>query len=346
MELTKVLKELERSDLSFRDDLYSEKFYETLRRINVSKVYTDECSSLGNLPFSTSVKRICAKVLEYLDTIYSKSYKQGDQYDVCLLLNYWVYSSLFNLLKIKGERFVYQAYAQLQLIWTDFLEDKRYDKLCEPINDMVSHNDWRERKELYEYCIDYSPIKQIIDIFVQGCDEFYVYVENKARLYEHFGSRCPNDDTKICPNFYKDCEKYNPKNVLPDLRCHTKIKQERDAAAAKASQRGGTYPSRVINSEGTPVGMVPVVASQNLSGNPQTVENVGNIFLGVVATTMTSGALYRFTPLGNMLRNIFGWNTNNMRNFNGGDIRLYDYASDSFNPYPGEEHNIGYHPAQ
>ncbi|KMZ76713.1 hypothetical protein PVIIG_05712 [Plasmodium vivax India VII] len=34
-----------------------------------------------------------------------------------------------------------------------------------------------------------------------------------------------------------------------------------------------------------------------------------------------------------------------MRNFNGGDIRLYDYTSEPFNPYPGEEHYIGYHPA-
>ncbi|CAI7719040.1 Plasmodium vivax Vir protein, putative [Plasmodium vivax] len=81
-----------------------------------------------------------------------------------------------------------------------------------------------------------------------------------------------------------------------------------------------------------------------LNENPHNVRMYGNVLLGVVATSMTSGALYRFTPLGNMIRNGLGWNNNNMRNFNGGDNGLFDYASESFNPYPGEEHYIGYHP--
>ncbi|KNA00875.1 hypothetical protein PVNG_06207 [Plasmodium vivax North Korean] len=50
---------------------------------------------------------------------------------------------------------------------------------------------------------------------------------------------------------------------------------------------------------------------------------------------------------GNMLRNGFGRNNNNMRNMHGGKYALFDYASESFNPYAGggEEHYIGYHPA-
>ncbi|SCA59780.1 Plasmodium vivax Vir protein, putative [Plasmodium vivax] len=119
---------------------------------------------------------------------------------------------------------------------------------------------------------------------------------------------------------------------------------ERAADAAKASQKRDTYPSSETESRGTSDGMVSV-GTANLSGKPQTVENVGNILLGVVATTMTSGALYRFTPLRGMIRNGLGWNTNNMSNINGGDIRLYDYAAEPFNQYPGEEHYIGYHPA-
>ncbi|EDL42533.1 variable surface protein Vir32, truncated, putative, partial [Plasmodium vivax] len=80
--------------------------------------------------------------------------------------------------------------------------------------------------------------------------------------------------------------------------------------------------------------------------NTPPVTKAGNVLLGVVVTSMTSGALYKFTPLGNMLRNRFGW-SNNMRNFNGGDNGLFDYASESFNPFSvgGEEHYIGYHPA-
>ncbi|KMZ83274.1 hypothetical protein PVBG_05901 [Plasmodium vivax Brazil I] len=278
------------SKLSFKDDLYSEKFYESLYDLKDLSDYYIYCNPLEKLPSGTSIKKICARVLKYIETIYKNSYNPDDPYDVCLLLNYWVYSRLFDILK--KENYVYQAYAKLQSIWTAFLEDKRYDNLCEPINDMVSHNDWRERKELYEYCIDYSPIKQRIDIFVQGCDEFYVYVENKARLYEHFGSRCPNDDTKICPNFYKDCEKYNPKNVLSTFSCQQKILDKRAADSARVSLNGGTFASSETDSEDTDGPMKPDDAPK-LSGNPHTVTKLGNALLGVVATSMTSGALYR-----------------------------------------------------
>ncbi|KMZ83358.1 hypothetical protein PVBG_06352 [Plasmodium vivax Brazil I] len=97
----------------------------------------------------------------------------------------------------------------------------------------------------------------------------------------------------------------------------------RAAAERIARQRGNTPSDSEAKSRETSDGMIPFGPS-NLNGKSQAAENVGN-----------------------MLRNRFGWNTNNMSNINGGDIRLYDYASESFNPYSGgaEEHYIGYHPA-
>ncbi|KMZ76891.1 hypothetical protein PVIIG_05932 [Plasmodium vivax India VII] len=97
--------------------------------------------------------------------------------------------------------------------------------------------------------------------------------------------------------------------------------QEREADATRVSHNGGTFEGREPNSEDSDGRMMPDDAPK-FSGNPKTVENVGG-----------------------MIRNGLGWNNNNMRNFNGEDNRLYDYASEPFNPYPGEEHYIGYHPA-
>ncbi|KMZ83479.1 hypothetical protein PVMG_00014 [Plasmodium vivax Mauritania I] len=280
------------SNLSFRDELYSEILYKTLHNLKQLDDYVDVCSPLGHLQSGNNIKKICARVLKYLETVYKETYKQGHAYDVCLLLNYWVYSRLFSILPHKDENYINQVYGQLQPIWTGFLEDKHYQNLCEPINEMVSHKDWRERKELYEYCVNYSAIKRIVDILEYRCDEFHVYVENKARLYEHFERLCPNPDTNKCPEFYKDCIKYNPKNVLPDLKCHTKIKQERAAAQSSALQLTNGLLGSEPNSEEGDGRMMPS-DPPNLSGKSQAVENVGNILLGVVATTMTSGALYR-----------------------------------------------------
>ncbi|VUZ99569.1 PIR protein, partial [Plasmodium vivax] len=282
-------------------------------------------------------------VLKYLETVYKETYKKGDPYNVCLLLSFWVYSRLFDILP--NENYVYPAYAQLQSIWTGFLEDKSYNELCKPIADMVSHKDWRKRKELYEYYVNYSPTKKIVDEYQQRCNELYVYVENKAGLYEHFKSRCPNDNTNICPEFYNDTLKYKPENVLSTFKCHHEIIKKREADARNAPQRAKALSeSEPISEEGD--GRMKTFDPPNLSGKSQAVENLGNVLLGVVATTMTSGALYRFTPLGSMLRNGFGRN-NNMRNLNIGDNGLFDYTSESFNQYTwgGEEHYIGYQPA-
>ncbi|KMZ96078.1 hypothetical protein PVNG_06375 [Plasmodium vivax North Korean] len=208
---------------------------------------------------------------------------------------------------------------------------------------MVSHKDWRKRKELYEYFVDYSPMKQIVDKYDERCNEFYVYVENKAPLYKHFERLCPNRNPNKCPEFYDDCKKYNPKKVLLTFNCHHNITNKRKEDARSAPQRAKALLGSATDSEYSD-GRKKPFDDPVLSGNSHNVRMYGNVLLGVVATTMTSGVLYRFTPLGGMIRNGLGWNTNTMRNFNGGDIRLYDYASEPFNPYPGEEHYIGYHP--
>ncbi|KMZ88671.1 hypothetical protein PVBG_06101 [Plasmodium vivax Brazil I] len=176
------------------------------------------------------------------------------------------------------------------------------------------------------------------------CNDFYRYVQSKKKLYKHFKEPCLKKDKMGCPKFYAQCEQYDPEKVLPHHDCYNEIRKEGAPTALSVPQLTNGHSVNKSDSEEGDGPMKPDDAPK-LSGKPQTVENVGNILLGVVATTMTSGALYRFTPLGGMIRNGLGWNNNNMRNFNGRDIRLYDYASEPFNPYPGEEHYIGYHPA-
>ncbi|CAI7718332.1 PIR protein [Plasmodium vivax] len=336
-----ILTQLSSLFFSFSNELNSQYFYNQLEDIEDFKEYFPNCKSLRSFPNSRSVIRICAKLLKYLE---SNTINKNDEYDVCKLLNFWVYRWLFDILGTNDEKYIPLVYGQLQLIWSFFIQDKPENKTCVPISELVLHDDWRNRKELYEYCVDYYTFSKTLVGYPERCKEFYKYVESKKTLYKYFNERCTTNNTNRCPDFYDQCKQYDPEKVLRDLHCNDGIRQESDTASFRVPRiRSGDSVNEPDSEEGN-VGMMPVGPS-NLNGNPKTVENVGNILLGVVATTMTSGALYRFTPLGGMIRNGLGWNNNNMRNFNGGDIRLYDYASDSFNPYPGEEHYIGYHPA-
>ncbi|KMZ83208.1 hypothetical protein PVBG_06375 [Plasmodium vivax Brazil I] len=153
-------------------------------------------------------------------------------------------------------------------------------------------NDWRERKELYEYYVDYDPIIKTVKNYSYTCKEFYQYVEKKKYIYNHFKKLCPPNNTNRCPEFYAQCEQYDPEKVLPHFSCHREMLDEKAAAAAKASQKGDTYPRSEADSEENDGPKKPFDAPI-LSGKSQTVENLGNVLLGVVATTMTSGALYR-----------------------------------------------------
>ncbi|SCA59731.1 VIR protein [Plasmodium vivax] len=346
MESSDVHNELKRFNLSFREELYSEIFNETFYKLENLNDNVEYCSSLDKFPSGTSIKKICLRLLKYLENN-SFSRNNDNEYIYCLLLNYWVFSSLNILLYSKHSSKIVPAFAEIVLTWYNFIDYKlkeRENITCKPISNIPAYDDWKKRKELYEYYLDYYPVSLTVKNYPVRCNEFYKYVESKKNLYEHFKKRCPPNDTERCPEFYAQCLQYEPDKVLQHLSCHTNIMQERASDTSRVPQIGNGHSVSEPNSDNSDGRKMPDDAPI-LSGNPHTVTKLGNVLLGVVATSMTSGALYRFTPLGGMIRNGLGWNTNNMRNFNGEDIRLYDYASDPFNPYPAEEHYIGYHPA-
>ncbi|KMZ88741.1 Plasmodium vivax Vir protein, putative [Plasmodium vivax] len=252
-------------------------------------------------------------------------------------------------LSSSGSSYIGETFGNIVRIWNSFLEEtlrKPDHETCKPNSLIVVQDDWRYRKELYEYYVNYDPLRGIVDSYPDTCIKFYRYVESKKELYKYFKERCTSSDENICPKFYAECKQYDPESVLPTLSCHRDKIIEGDAGLPRDPQREHTITARETDSEETDGRMKPF-NPPNLSGKSDNVRMYGNVLLGVVATSMTSGALYRFTPLGSVIRNGLGWNNNNMSNINGGDIRLYDYTSESFNPYSGggEEHYIGYHPA-
>ncbi|KNA00930.1 hypothetical protein PVNG_05360 [Plasmodium vivax North Korean] len=288
-----IIKEFQQS-LSFSGEFNSKQFYNELDELKKFSEYNKKCKPLNGTRWRKDVINTCAKLLYYLKTS-KKLYMQNAQYDLCPLLNYWIYSKLNTILNSHDSTYIKLTFGEIVGIWNNFIDDelkKTGNKICEPISNIVAHDDWRYRKELYEYYVDYYPISETVKRYPDRCKEFHKYVESKKNLYDYFKKRCDSSNDNICTEFYKDYTKYDPDDVLPELSCHDKIMQEREADATRVSHNGGTFEGREPNSEDSDGRMMPDDAPK-FSGNPKTVENVGNILLGVVATTMTSGALYR-----------------------------------------------------
>ncbi|SCA81986.1 Plasmodium vivax Vir protein, putative [Plasmodium vivax] len=336
------------TELNENDGLYTGILYDELEKSRTSPLYDVYCGSAKKpMRDNRDVRNICATLLNYLETKYSASDHTSDTYDVCKLLNYWVYKRLNMVLHYKGSRYINQVHAHILLEWNSFNQDKleKLDKkICKPIDNIVAYDNWEKIKELYEYYVDYSTINQNIELYPQLCQKIYKYLKSKKPLYRYYKEHCTRKDTDMCLEFYHKYEQYDPEKALSHLQCNDEITHERAAALPRLPRIGSGHSVYESDSEDTDDRMKPDDAPK-LSGKSQNVRMYGNVLLGVVATSMTSGALYRFTPLGGMIRNGLGWNNNNMSNINGGDFRLYDYASEPFNPYPGEEHYIGYHPA-
>ncbi|EDL42700.1 variable surface protein Vir32, putative [Plasmodium vivax] len=322
--------------------LPSEYFYNTLIHNTVGlEKYEIECNSIckGNKFFNN---RLCKILLRYLENATKRSQIDYSAYDDCILFNYWIYGELETKYRYNYNNKLIPALGELHRAWNDLLEDiskKSYHDKCIPDFDIPKQYDWKKRKQLYDYCVNYESLKKQSEFYKNNCRHIYSYVKSSAPLYKHFKTSCVSNDENKCPKFYNKCKEYDPDIVLPTLSCYNDLHKEEPTATEKVSSVG---PHPELRADGT----YSADGSQLQGDNTPPLTKAGDVLLGVVATTMTSGALYKFTPIGRMLRNGFGWN-NNMRNLNGADNRLFDYASESFNPYSGgaEEHYIGYHPA-
>ncbi|KMZ76925.1 hypothetical protein PVIIG_06247 [Plasmodium vivax India VII] len=275
----------------------SDRFYDKLNQDDqILKDYDKECKSLLSGKQYFKYNALCKKLLRFLKSSTKLSDKKYSSYDDCILLNYWMYNEIAQRNNYKNHSNIIRAFGEIQGIWNELIEDKLkvdYYNKCKPDFDIATQDDWWERKELYNYCVNYELLQGEIELFKQNCKQHYTYIKSNAPLYEHFKKRCTAGSKHKCPDFYDRCKNYDPVIVLPKLSCYNDMMKEE----ANRAEKG-------------------------LAKKPQP----------------------DMSP-GRMLRNGFGWN-NSMRNFNGEDNRLFDYASESFNPYSGgaEEHYIGYHP--
>ncbi|KMZ95251.1 variable surface protein Vir4 [Plasmodium vivax Mauritania I] len=337
-------------------ELFSEKFYDQLNYdIDNLNDYNKECDKL-NEPYNTpGVKNICKHVLKYLET---KSFKLDDENSVrddCVLLNYWVYDKLSKLYGSSGSADVPHAYGTLQSHWYSLVENSNntsYFRKCKPSDTIVTESNRENKKELFEYCVDYETARKLADYY-NKCEDYYPYFQKKVKLFEFFEGACASK-TNDCPAFYEKCKEHDPRKFLHQLSCHNKMKDIKEPAAlprllpeSGEGKEEGPPEADDKYSSPMPTGEVPSPLAATLRGRiPNTPIKYGDLLLGVVVTSITSGVLYRFKPYRRRLRNGFGWNSTPISTLNEGGNGLLAQVLDAHNPLSGDgaEHFIGYTP--
>ncbi|SBT01566.1 PIR Superfamily Protein [Plasmodium ovale curtisi] len=299
-------------------DLPSERFYQNREYGNLGlNKYSAHCNSITYPKQNGHMRNVCKKILKYLEKS-EKWKKNASEYDECILLNYWVYDKLAYYFGSGETLDMKNAFGSLQFIWSYLIDDSKnptYYNKCKPLfREILDHHDWKQRKELYDYYVDYSTLYATARDYPQKCEEYYKKIEAKKPLYEHFEKECLSH-TSNCFELYEKCMDYNPDKVLSNLPCHDQIEAKK-AATAEASARALPLQQSQGHAHGIQPGPHPpgtVFTEQNSDIG----KTVGHSVLGVAPVLLTATALYRYTPIGSWIRKFGGYNQSGMSDMDG-----------------------------
>ncbi|KMZ88732.1 hypothetical protein PVBG_05678 [Plasmodium vivax Brazil I] len=270
---------------------------------------------------------ICKKYLRFLDN--SKVWGDSDaEYDVSLLLNYWIYDKISSIYSITDIDEISIYFGSLQGIW-DHFKDSRYRELYyhkfKPNEKILKEEDWEKRKELNEYYVNYDTLYKTARGYSEKCEEYYLKIKEMISVYKYFEEKCSSDEYK-CPGVFHKCTEKNLESELKKLPCHQKMKGRTVSTSDDGSSR--QLPGSAEGPTDPADGPALEAVTQLGSGDSGIREKVTNSVLGAAPVLLTATALYRYTPLGPWIRRFRGGRTNSMN------------AMDSFSPYTEETGNM------
>ncbi|KMZ95108.1 hypothetical protein PVMG_05980 [Plasmodium vivax Mauritania I] len=293
------------------------------------KNYEQNCKEIIVQNHEDEMKLICKKYLRFLDT--SKAWSPlFSVYDVSLLINYWLYDKITHIYGTTQNDVIGIAFTALQRVWDLFPYRPNYDPYyhkCKPEPKIVNHEDWENRKKLYDYYVDYGYLFSMAQNYHANCD-YYKKIKEMSSVYKSYEVKCPTEGHD-CPKFFHKFHKENHEHILENLPCRERIEREiaaATAARAKASSShhpGGSEPGHEASKGGpgqagsefsTPV-------TQITSQTSDIGTKLSHSVLGAAPVVLTATMLYRHTPLGPWIRRFRGGSTNTMN------------AMETFSPY-------------
>ncbi|KMZ89403.1 hypothetical protein PVBG_05914 [Plasmodium vivax Brazil I] len=277
---------------STSNELFSGQFYNYLNNIDNLLEYYEDCSSLVSISSRSnkgSLRILCAQLLKYLKTTYTTLKIKELTYDPCILLNYWVYNRLVNIFGSDVPSTIAPTFATLQQIWNSFVEkqsDKSFYNKCIPNDKIIMQSDWKKRKELYDYYVDYDTLYKTARDYSQKCEAYYFKIKEMISVYKYFEEKCSSDKYK-CPDVFYKCREINLQSELEKLPCHETIKGRTVSTSEDRSFRHSP------GSEGRTQDLATEAGTQLENGDSGIGTKLTNSVLGAAPVLLTATALYR-----------------------------------------------------
>ncbi|KMZ96138.1 hypothetical protein PVNG_06034 [Plasmodium vivax North Korean] len=267
---------------------------------------------------------ICKKYLRFLDNseVWGGT---GTEYDVSLLLNYWLYHNISAIYGITNFEKISDDFSALQLVGYYFKDDPKYGQNYEkfkPNINIFKEKDWEKRKELYEYYVNYDTLFWTAQSFNNKCEEYYGKIKKMILVYKLFEEKCSSKEYE-CPGVFYKCEEKNLESSLKTLPCHHTITDTR------SSTLDGDSPYQSPRSAEQPLDPVDRPAAESNtqleSGDSGIREKVTN----------------SYTPFGSWIRKLRGGHKNSMSIMDG----VPSYMQETGDVFSDHEANyISYQP--
>ncbi|KMZ88796.1 hypothetical protein PVBG_05708 [Plasmodium vivax Brazil I] len=264
-------------DLS-SEELPSRFFYYYLKNFyNNSHQYYQVCDLVKSLPNTDSdIFNICRKFVKHLKTNYEKLDDSDLKDHHCNLLSLWIYEELDK--KLEGNfSSITPIYGKLQLILS-YLFNKPKGINCLRNVNLLASDTWKKSKDLYDFCVDYDEIIKKPPSNYKKCKEYETYIQGISRLYKNFESLYIQSFKDDNIEFYKKCKSYDTERMFRELKCEEKFPEQVE--------------SKVEVHDQGPLASTPVLGQKSDS-----TDTYGNVLLGVVATSMTSGMIFKVNKI-------------------------------------------------
>ncbi|SCO73857.1 Plasmodium vivax Vir protein, putative [Plasmodium vivax] len=136
-----------------------------------------------------------------------------------MLLKYWVYEQIRSIYGAVEKSKTIVVYGYIKNIVSKIISEEynSNDKLCELDLKVLYDEDWKAKKEFYEYCNDKDTVNLRSIFNDSACTKYKNYLEQKTELYKNFNKVLLDTDLNKCTYSYNGEDKCDPKVLLKEL---------------------------------------------------------------------------------------------------------------------------------
>ncbi|CAI7719348.1 variable surface protein Vir16/32 [Plasmodium vivax India VII] len=196
--------------------LPSKNFYDKWdSHLNSIKDYYDICKE-DKYKNNDKFLKLCSMALLYLRNYDKSTERKSLPCNRCRLFNYWIVDQLNKT--FGGERNL--AFGFLNFIVNKVRDNSQFIKNneCELDLEVSSDDKWEEKKEFYEYVIDYFQINTRDKLNHETCKKYINYLQDKSSLNTYIKKILPDVKDNKLSKIYGKCRNVNQKILLSKLQ--------------------------------------------------------------------------------------------------------------------------------